>query len=467
MRFSFYVLLSLFVVSCQSKSDPKTCGSAWIGGQIVNPKSDYVIISHNRNTSDTVYLDDRNFFNYHIKATDPGFYYFQHFEFQAMYLEPGDSVMLRVNTLEFDESLTYTGKGSAKNNFLTELFLLNEGADQQIVSFYGLEPEIFIEKLDSIRQIRQSFLKEFEDQNKPSASFLSVANAAIDYAIYGKMELYVSSNNKRQSFEEGREIPTSFFNYRKNIDLGNEELRTYYPYFRALGYYFDNLAYEAIEGYRTFDRMSFDHNDHKMDLIQNSVTNDSLKQSLLKNTVINYVINAEEKEHVEAILDKFNRYNLSSEDQKIIHELADISMTLMPNKPLPDLELVSFDNRTLRFSQVINRPTMIYFWSMNSPMHVKNVHNRISELRQKYPEFDFIGLNVDDQFKKWKRLVQHEAYRSEHEFQFEDIDQAGMALLINSINKSMMIDGQGTIIDSHANIFSMDTEQKLLNYLNR
>jgi hypothetical protein len=206
VRFSFYVLLSLFVVSCQSKSDPKTCGSAWIGGQIVNPKSDYVIISHNRNTSDTVYLDDRNFFNYHIKATDPGFYYFQHFEFQAMYLEPGDSVMLRVNTLEFDESLTYTGKGSAKNNFLTELFLLNEGADQQIVSFYGLEPEIFIEKLDSIRQIRQSFLKEFEDQNKPSASFLSVANAAIDYAIYGKMELYVSSNNKRQSFEEGRKI---------------------------------------------------------------------------------------------------------------------------------------------------------------------------------------------------------------------------------------------------------------------
>ena len=204
-----------------------------------------------------------------------------------------------------------------------------------------------------------------------------------------------------------------------------------------------------------------------MDLIQNSVTNDSLKQSLLKNTVINYVINAEEKGHVEAILDKFNRYNLSSEDQKIIHELADISMTLMPNKPLPDLELVSFDNRTLRFSQVINRPTIIYFWSMNSPMHVKNVHNRISELRRKYPEFDFIGLNVDDQFKKWKRLVQHEAYRSEHEFQFEDIDQAGMALLINSINKSMMIDGQGTIIDSHANIFSMDTEQKLLNYLNR
>ena len=58
-----------------------------------------------------------------------------------MYLEPGDSIMLRVNTLKFDESLTYTGKGSAKNNFLTELFLLNEAADQQIVSFYRLEPE--------------------------------------------------------------------------------------------------------------------------------------------------------------------------------------------------------------------------------------------------------------------------------------------------------------------------------------
>lgn len=467
MRFSFYVLLSLIVVSCQSKVDPASCGSAWIGGQIVNPKTDYVIISHNRNTSDTVYLDERNFFLYHIKAADPGLYYFQHFEFQAMFVEPGDSIMLRVNTLEFDESLTYTGPGSAKNNFLTELFLLNESADQEILSFYNLEPEAFVEKMDSIVLQRQSFLDEFSNSHKTSQAFLELAHAAVDYAIFGKMELYIASNYKRQRYGEQKELPTVFFEYRKQMDLGDEDLRTYYPYFRCLGYYFDNLAFDAIPGQKDFNRMSFDHNWHKMDLIESRVTNDSLKQSLLKNTVINYFIHAENTEHMALILDKFNNYNQSSEDKKVIAELSEIALRLMPSQPLPDVTLVNYENHTVGIQEVISRPTVIYFWSLDSPMHVKNIHQRISELRGKYPEFDFIGINIDNQFKKWKRLVQHESYQAEHEFQFEDFENAGMALLINSINKTMMIDANGIIIDPHTNIFSLDAEQKLLNYLNR
>ena len=467
MRFSLYVLLSLIVVSCQSKSDPEACGSAWIGGQIVNPKTDYVVISHNRNASDTVFLDERNFFLYHIKAADPGLYYFQHFEFQALFVEPGDSIMLRVNTLEFDESLTYTGPGSSKNNFLTELFLLNEEADQEILSFYSLAPEAFVEKIDSIRLQRQTFLSEFIETKRTSEAFLSVANAAMDYAIFGKMELYIASNNKRLRYGEEMAIPATFYDYRRKMDLGNEDLRTYYPYFKCLGYYFDNLAFEAIEGEKEFSRMSFEHNWHKMDMIESKITNDSLKQSLLKNTVINYFIHAENTEHMALILDKFNGYNQSSEDKRLISELSEIALRLMPNKPLPDVTLVSFDNRTVSIQEIIKRPTVIYFWSLNSQIHVKNIHKRISELRGKYPEFDFIGVNVDDQFKKWQRLVQHESYRTEHEFQFEDFEKAGMALLINSVNKTMMIDAKGIIIDPHTNIFSLDAEQKLLNYLNR
>ena len=467
MRLSIYVLLSLIVVSCQSKSEQEPCGSAWIGGQIVNPKTDFVIISHNRNTSDTVYLNDDNFFKYHIKAADPGLYYFQHFEFQAMFIESGDSIMLRVNTLEFDESLTYTGKGSSKNNFLTELFLLNEQADQEIVSFYTLTPELFIEKMDSIDAERQAFLEDFLKRNDLSSGFKEVANAAIDYSIYGKMELYITSNYKKQRFGAHNEIPASFFKYRSDIDLGNEDLSTYYPYFRSLGYYFDNLAFETIEGTHEFNRMSFDHNWHKMDLIHNRIVNDSLEQSLLKNTVINYLINAEHTEHMELIMDKFFKYNQSREDETIITELAQLALNMMPGQTLPNVELVSYDNHTLDIHHVIERPTVVYFWSMNAPKHVKDIHERVRELRKKYPEFDFIGLNVDDQFKKWERLVQHEQYRQAHEFQFEDFDAAGMQLLINSINKCMMIDPKAIIIESHTNIFSLDAEQKMLNYLNQ
>jgi peroxiredoxin len=350
---------------------------------------------------------------------------------------------------------------------LTELFLLNEQADQEIVSFYTLTPELFIKKMDSIDAERQAFLEDFLQRNDVSSGFKEVANAAIDYSIYGKMELYITSNYKKQRFGADNEIPASFFNYRSDIDLGNEDLRTYYPYFRSLGYYFDNLAFETIEGTQEFNRMSFDHNWHKMDLIHNRVINDSLEQSLLKNTVINYLINAEHTEHMELIMDKFFNYNQSREDETIITELAQLALNMMPGQTLPNVELVSYDNHTFDIHDVIERPTVVYFWSMNAPKHVKNIHERVSELRKKYPEFDFIGLNVDDQFKKWQRLVQHEHYRHAHEFQFENFDAAGMQLLVNSISKCMMIDPEAVIIESHTNIFSLDAEQKMLNYLNQ
>ena len=42
--------------------------------------------------------------------------------------------MLRLNTFDFDESLVYTGKGAKENNFLMDIYLLNEEEDEKIIS---------------------------------------------------------------------------------------------------------------------------------------------------------------------------------------------------------------------------------------------------------------------------------------------------------------------------------------------
>tara|TARA_Y100000815_G_scaffold275726_1_gene316473 strand:- start:5119 stop:6573 length:1455 start_codon:yes stop_codon:yes gene_type:complete len=461
------VILSLIVVSCDN-SPKKTCGSAWVGGEIVNPKVDYVIISHNRNLIDTVPLDENNFFKYKIPQVDPGIYFLRHQEYQAFHLESGDSLMFRVNTIEFDESLTYTGKGAAKNNFLMELFLLNEEIDNLMSSFYNLSPSEFEAKMDSIKDSRYDFYKEFKNGKEAhSKSYDEVVKAAIDYSIYSKKELYISANSKKQVYDESVAIPESFYDFRNNYDLGNESLRNYYPYFRCLGYYTDNLSFDRYKSEAPFDRNSYLHNKYKVEIIDSIITNDSLKNRLARGSVARYLLNAENAENEEKMLSLFEEVSSNTKDIKDIQDLTQATIKLTPGNTIPNLLLLSTENTIKDLHSIIKKPTVIYFWSFNSIKHYKNIHIKANELRSKYPEFDFIGINIDHHFKKWLRIVTNSGYPSNREFQFEDFDDAEKKLLVNSVNKSIILNKDATILDSNTNIFDINLEQQLLGYINK
>lgn len=72
----------------------------WIGGEIVNPKTDFVVFYKDECIIDTVKLDNKNFFLYKNDELHEGLYSFRHNEYQLFYVEPGDSLMLRVNTVD-------------------------------------------------------------------------------------------------------------------------------------------------------------------------------------------------------------------------------------------------------------------------------------------------------------------------------------------------------------------------------
>ena len=76
---------------------------------------------------DSARLDSHNKFSFTLDSLKLGLYTFKHgAEFQYLYLEPKDSLLMYLNTWDFDESLIFSGKGSAKNNFLIKLYLDQE-----------------------------------------------------------------------------------------------------------------------------------------------------------------------------------------------------------------------------------------------------------------------------------------------------------------------------------------------------
>ncbi|MBT8256490.1 MAG: hypothetical protein KJO23_08115, partial [Bacteroidia bacterium] len=268
----FPVLACIFFVSCDNSSN-NACGSAWIGGEIVNPQRDHVVIYQSHKTIDTVPLDENNFFMYRLEGVEPGIYFFSHNEYQAVFIEPGDSIMLRVNTVEFDESLSYTGTGADRNNFMMDLFLLNEKENESMPEMYLLSPADFETRMDSLMSYRNMLYTNFKENRRVSKQFEEVAKASLNFDIYSKKELYLSANARKKVYNEDLNIPEHFFNHRKQIDMGNENLRSYYPYYRFLSFYLDNLAFEKYKDSSPYDRNSYKHNYHKIHLIDSLITN--------------------------------------------------------------------------------------------------------------------------------------------------------------------------------------------------
>lgn len=456
----------LLVSSCNNKEKNDT-SITYVGGEIVNPKGDYVVFYKGEQFLDSVKLDKNNHFIFKSKNIKPGLYSFSHKEYQVFHLEPSDSLMLRVNTIDFDESLSYTGNGAERNNFLMDMFLHNEEEIEMMPALYKLAPLEFEKAMDSLRLIRTNIYVDFVTKQDPNEAFNEIAKASIDYDYYSKKEIYITANERKKGSESYFEIPESFYSYRNDIDFGSESLRSYFPYYRFLFRYFENIALNESDDTNYPNRNSFDHNYHKIELINETITNDSLKNSMVRNIAGKYLLSCNEKEMQEKILALFLKVNSNKKHQKEINKLAAASMKLTPGNNISNLLLVTTENTLKDLHSIIKNPTVIYLWSSNSVSHYKNIHYRVSELNSKFPEYDFIGINTDVNSTNWLNVINKNSYKKGTEFQFENLSKAEKELVIYTVNKAIIVDKKGAIINGSTNLFNVNIEDILLGYLNQ
>ena len=206
----FISILCITLSGCNSKQTG--CGQAYIGGEIINPNDDYLVLYDNLAPIDTLYLDENNRFSRTIENLNSGLHSFIHGgEYQVLILEPNDSIMLRLNTLDFDESLVFTGKGAKKNNYLINLFVAIEADDKAMYDLSKLEPEEFQIKLDSLRTDKHNELNIFIEKHPNSELFNKISKASIDFSYYSHKELYPFRHYGNYNLIDYKSLPEDFF----------------------------------------------------------------------------------------------------------------------------------------------------------------------------------------------------------------------------------------------------------------
>lgn len=460
-------ILTATVLLSACNSEKNSCDYAYFGGEIINPNNNYLLFYDDTEaTIDTIFLDNKNRFLYKVEGLNSGLHSFVHgSEYQVVVLEPNDSVMIRLNTYDFDESLVFTGHGAKKNNYLINLFVDLEKEEKIHYTLSRENPKNFTLKLDSLKQKRVNDLIAFNDKVEYSSLFKEVALSSIDYYYNAHKELYPFRYFGRHKLKNHRELPENFYSYRNSINYNDAQFKDYFPFYNFLIPHFDNLAlnsYFDTTNDTIFNRNSVVYNLEKLKLMDSLVKNETIKNNLLKYCTKNYLSNANSIEDCEMMYDAFMKMSSSEKNNNQISHLFGTLRELQPGYIIPDVELLNHKNEIVNLSSKIDKTTVIFFWTKAIQNHFINSHKKINALKKDYPDIQFISININSgSYPIWKRLLMQNEFSVEDEYRFRNPDVAKKILAIHYINKVMIIDKNKKIVSSNASIFNNDFKDVL------
>ncbi len=441
---------------------------AYFGGEIVNPNTDYIVMTKGDSYIDTITLDRNNRFLYKIENVEDGVYNFKHNpENQIVLIEKGDSILMRLNTIEFDESLVFTGKGSRKNNFLIDMYLQNEIERKKLGrADFMSSPGNFKKHQDSLLQDKLIAFETLIKKNELSSLAKKISQSTIILDYYSRHEIYYNGRYKLGGMDIIKDLPATFFSYRDRINFNDNDLERLYSYHRFLNYYFANsvIANYGKELSKYYDPVG--NTVYKLNLIDSLIDHSFIKSSLLKRTTLRFLLDSKNNWDSNKVLKHYLSISSNKKSQRELKKLSKSISKLMPNRQIPDQNLITSKKKNVKLSSLFNKPiTALYFWSMESKEHYIRAHKKAEYLNSLYPDIDFIAVNTDDeQTKNWLKTIQRHHYNPDYEYSFKYPKCSSEELVIHYRNKVILVDNEGKIINPNADLFANIFERQLMQY---
>ncbi|UZO79878.1 thioredoxin family protein [Aquimarina sp. ERC-38] len=462
----FLFILCVHLVSC-NKKNTAVRAKTYIGGEIINPNSNYLVLSKDTIFKDTIFLDENNRFLYQFDTIHEGIYTIRHRpESQIILLEKGDSILLRLNTLEFDETLVFTGDGAAKNNFLIDMFLQNENEKVGLRrKSFTLPPELFKIQQDSLlKQRRKRFEKFVNKEGDLSLLAKSILTASYTYDFYSRFELYASENIRKEKRNKAyvTSYPSGFFSYRNGIQLEAKELQSLFAYRRFLKNYIDNLL-NSSKAKNVINNQA-EKKIYELDFIDSLITNRDTKENIFRSRTGNYLLQSKNQKESDKIVQHYITKSKNATFRKEITELSEAILNLSTGNMIPEHEIIDKNRDTLLLSSLFKAPhTILYFWSIQDKPHFTRIHRVVKTLSETYNQIDFIGLNIDTEKQKdWLKTIKRNNFNPDKEYKFINPEEAIKNLVVYYKNKAILLDQQGKILIPNANLFSVSFEEKLM-----
>jgi len=471
MKYITPLLLLLICFGCTDSAKKNAEGIAYFGGEIINPTDDFVLLYYKGDLVDSLKLDNDNRFLVKLKNHKNGLYKFSHNrEHQYITIEEGDSLLLRLNTYTFDESLFFTGKGAEKNNFYIELFLLNENEERPVYQYTRLNSDDFSQKMDSLQAIKLNKQEKFLINNpNVSKEYKNFIDKVIRYQNFSYNETYQNMFNVRRRKDSTLTINTSFYDYKKEVNMNDSTMSYYVPYTRYIMQFINNSSYseclkKSWKGENELNT-SLTYNKNKLKLIDSLVTYPYLRNELLRYTAYSYFRdNTSDMEKNNEFFKLYQKIATDLESKEEISNLHEGIKNLQAGNNFSNSIYVYDDTHNrLPISRLSSNraKTILYFWTSKQLRHKRLITEKIKVLAKEFPNLNIVGISLDTDHKSWKKAIKELEFPRSKQYRVGDKNNLLKDFALININKLIITDRNGYIMNAFANIYNTDLRDQL------
>lgn len=459
-----YTLLSFFglIFVLTSCSDSKSNDySAYFGGEIINPKDKWIFFYKGEQLLDSIAIDPNNRFLVRFDSLPTGLYSFKHeTEYQYAYFDKNDSLMIRVNTNNFDESLVFCGKGDEKNNFLIEMYIKNQKDRNSMFPSFDLDEDKFIQKADSSYQEALKFYISKKEIIQWDESFDVIAKASVDYPYYTKKEFYPVAHKGRTIKDTIQNLSASFYNHRDIINFNDEQLTDFWPYIQYINTTVDNIANKDNKGFLSDSKTTY----KKIEIIDSLTKNEDLKNKIVNNITFRYLTTKEENANDTLFFRKYYQISTDIEKKEKVKELIKSIQNLSQTGYLPNITLKDTENTSVSSNDLFKKKTILYFWSRKNESHFFAVHKKLERVIEKHPNIDIIAVNLDENHYEWNAFLEKNKRIPNpkiRQYQVSNLEEVKEKWAVTRETRASIIDKNGQIIKGFINLFEPNFDNQL------
>lgn len=459
LLFSSSLIVLFSSCNKEFKSDNYT---AYFGGEVVNASSPYVLFCKDTKVIDSVKLDKDNRFMIKFDSLSPGLYSFKNLpEYQYVYFDKNDSIMVHINSKDFDESIVFCGRGDQKNNFLMDLYLKNEKDKSTLFEVFNYDLPKFNKNIDSSYASAEKFYNAKKEEIKWSEGFDVYAKAALDFHYYSKKELYPVIHKARTGNDVFNQMPKDYYAYRNTIDFNNEQLKDYTPFVMYISHILNNLGAINFHNHYSSVDLALKTNINKLNIADTLIKNEELKNTILNTIAFNYLIEDQNMVNNKKFFETYYKYSTDKSSSNEILKIGNAIQLLKVGNQLPEVELVDTSGKIVPSGSLLKNKTIVFFWTENANSHLVAAHKKVLALKLKYPDYNFVGINLDSDQAKWKETLSKYKFDGIRELRANNFEDIKAKWAIIKVHRTIILDKNGLIKNAFTNLFNVDFEDNL------
>jgi peroxiredoxin len=451
----------LFLCSC-NKEFKSSDYRAYFGGEVKNPTNRFIYFSKDGVVIDTIPLQKNNTFFVQFDSLAPGMYSFKHDpEYQYVYFDKNDSIMVHINSKDFDESIIFCGRGDAKNNYLMESYLKNESDKEKMFDVYDYDISKFNSNTDSTYKSNKKSYNVHKNDIKWSKEFDEFAKASLDFNYYSKKELYPIIHKLRTAEDIFEKLPNHYYDYRKTIDFNNVQLATYSPFVMYLSHLLNNAGAVKYHNHFSDIDLALTTNINKLNIADTLIKNEKVKNSILNNIAFSYLLEDQNMVNNQKFLESYRKFSTDNSKKNEILKIGNAIQLLIAGNQLPEVSLVDKDGLTVSSNSIVKKKTVLFFYTKEALTHLAAAHKKVLAFKSKYPNYQFIAINLDKDQKEWLELLSNYKFENIQEFRCANFEDIKNKWAITKIHRALVLDENGKIKNAFTNLFDVKFEDEL------